>query len=222
MPTVTQYASPELIAKIAYDDHPAEADPNWASSGAVSQLDYGRWCRHICGMACLRMVLLHRDGAAPRLFDLLSDARTAGAYRHNPLDAGGHDITGMYYRPFAEYVERTHDLPAVVHGELTMFELQALLDSGLMVMASVSKEIRRPNEDPARRGGHLVLATGRNAIGDILFNNPSGHTPETLATSMPLARFADFFGDRGISLDPRTRALRTPAPDAPARPVASH
>ncbi|MEU1628200.1 C39 family peptidase [Streptomyces sp. NPDC020096] len=204
MPVVTQYVSPDLIGAIAYDGHDPAQDPNWQHSGAPSQQTYGRWCRHMCGMACLRMALLHRDGQAPSLFQLLAGARTYGAYTED--DSG--QIKGLIYAPFAAYATASHQIGATVHRELTMEGLTRALDVGHMVMASVSKDIRTPSRQPERRGGHLVLAIGHHS-GHIHFRNPSGHTEQTRSPRLPVAVFAEFFGGRGISLD-LTPARRRP------------
>ncbi|MFJ5645855.1 peptidase [Streptomyces sp. NPDC093223] len=215
---VTQYASPDLIERIAYQGYDPAADPAWAETGAPSRAAYARWCRHICGIACLRMILLHQSesGHAPYLFTLLRGARRFGAYGQN---ADG-TIKGLIYAPFTEYVRQTHGLPATVHGELDLDGLTALLDSGHMVLASVSKEIRRPDLDPERAGGHLVLVTGLRD-GQIHFRNPSGHTPHTRAAVLPLDRFGAFFGGRGVSVGPRRTVRRRPAQTPVSRPVAS-
>ena len=57
VPWITQYATPPLIAAIAYEGHPPADDPAWRESGAPDQETYGRWCARLCGMACLRMAL---------------------------------------------------------------------------------------------------------------------------------------------------------------------
>ncbi|MGP4051677.1 C39 family peptidase [Streptomyces sp. 2A115] len=222
MPIVTQYATADLIGPIAYDGYDPADDPNWQMTGAPSQAAYGRWCRHMCGIACLRMALLHRDGQAPSLFQLLAGARQYGGYVKQ--DDG--TVKGLIYAPFATYAHDTHDLPVTVHGTLDLGELVDLLDSGRMVMASVSKEIRRPETDPERRGGHLVLAIGRHKD-DITFRNPSGHTPNAREATLPTGLFGDFFGGRGLSLELRRPPRHTPthAPVvtgiASAGPVAS-
>jgi len=215
VPVVTQYASPGLIGAIAYHQHDPAQDPDWARSGAPTRAVYGRWCRHLCGMACLRMTLLHRDGWAPALFGLLDGARSYGAYTED--DDG--QIKGLIYAPFAQYVKDRHGLDAVVHRELTMDGLARALDAGHMVMASVSKEIRRPHVVPERRGGHLVLVIGRHPDGRLAVRNPSGHTEGARSGLLPADRFARFFGGRGISLD--LTALRPPARDehVPAGPI---
>ncbi|WP_311737206.1 C39 family peptidase [Streptomyces sp. Ag109_O5-1] len=212
---VTQYASPDLIERIAYQGYDPAADPRWAQSGAPSRSTYARWCRHLCGMACLRMVLLHRDGQAPNLFQLLSGARLFNAYTRD-----GNEIRGLFYDPFATYVRETHNLLADVHGVMELHDILNLLDAGRMVMASVSKGIRRPDQDPERRGGHLVLVTGHHD-GTITFRNPSGHTPAARSAALTISRFRDFFGGRGISLDLRRTARQAPALTSGFRPVAS-
>ncbi|MGW0757150.1 peptidase [Streptomyces sp. NPDC002814] len=216
MPIVTQYATADLIGRIAYEGHDPGQDPAWATTGAPSQRIYARWCRHMCGIACLRMVLLHHREHAPDMFTLLQGARHFGAY----VQQAGGTIKGLIYAPFVEYVQKTHHIPGTVHGNLDLDELVALLDDGQMVMASVSKEIRRPQVDPERRGGHLVLACGHRD-GRIAFRNPSGHTHKAREADLPVERFGDFFGGRGISLDPRRAAHRTPALTTVSRPVAS-
>lgn len=195
VPVVTQYATADLIDRIAYEGHDPADDPAWRTTGAPTRSAYGRWCRHMCGIACLRMALLHRDGKAPDLFELLAGARHYNAYTE---ERDG--IRGLIYAPFAQYTLNTHDLPAQVHPELTLDDTIGLLEGGRMVMVSVSKEIRRPETDPERRGGHLVLAIGlwRDRV---VFRNPSGHTPQAREASLPIDRFGAFSGGRGVSLD---------------------
>lgn len=172
VPVITQYASAALIGPIVYEGHDPAADPAWAVSGAPNRAAYGRWCGHMCGIACLRMALLHRDGTAPSLFRLLDGARRHGAYVRQ--DDGS--VKGLIYAPFARYAAAAHGLGAEVAPELSTRRLVELLDAGRMVMVSVSKEIRRPEADPPSRGGHLVLAVGHRA-GRIHFRNPSDTPP---------------------------------------------
>ena len=92
-----------------------------------------------------------------------------------------------------------HPLGGEVHPTLTVPDLLALLDDGRLVMASVHKEIRRPENPAPGKGGHLVLVTGRH--GDTVhFRNPSGHTGHARTASLPAAEFTEFFGGRGVSL----------------------
>ncbi|MEV0487383.1 peptidase [Streptomyces sp. NPDC050508] len=215
VPEVTQYASPNLIERIAYDGHDPADDPRWAESGAPTRAIYARWCRHICGIACLRMALLHRDGEAPSLFQLLAGARSFGAYTQEDGQ-----IKGLIYDPFAAYACESHGMPADVHRVMELHDVLNLLDARRMVAVSVSKEIRSPGVTPERRGGHLVLAIGHKD-GRIFYRNPSGHTPETRSTSLPLNRFGEFFAGRGISLDLRRTVRQAPALTPVSRPVAS-
>jgi hypothetical protein len=217
VPVVTQYATADLIGPVAYGGHDPGDDPAWETSGAPTQAIYRRWCRHLCGIACLRMALLHRDGHAPNLFTLLNGARHQGAY----IRQTDGNIQGLIYRPFVEYIRSTHQLAGEVHPQLDTKGLTDLLDQGRMVMASVSKEIRRPENAPERRGGHLVLAIGHQD-GQILFRNPSGHTPQARTAALPSDRFEVFFGGRGLSLDPRRTVRHTYAVPVMSRPVASH
>src|SRR4051812_29016657 len=110
----TQFASPDLIAAIAYDGHDPGIDPQWPLSGASDAGEYAAWCRHCCGMACLQMILHHRDGAAPDLLPLLHGAVKYGAY----LEQDDGSVRGLIYAPFADYVQAEFGLTAAVHPHL--------------------------------------------------------------------------------------------------------
>ena len=99
IPWITQYATPSLIAAIAYQGHPAADDPRWRESGAPDGEAYGRWCTRLCGMACLRMALIARDGDAPALFTLLNGCLEAGGYVEQPDGSA----TGLLYRQFSDF-----------------------------------------------------------------------------------------------------------------------
>lgn len=196
IPWVTQYASPSLIASIAYGGHPKTDDPRWADSGAPDLDTYGYWCSRWCGMACLRMALIARDGDAPSLYELVIGSLEYGAY----IEEADGSVTGMIYRPFAGYVADKHGLRADVITGLDATRLRAELDSGRLVIASVSPEIRRPDREPPAVGGHLVLVTGCSA-GMVTFLNPSGHTREAGVATVREEVFDRFAAHRGLSLD---------------------
>ncbi|WP_409060446.1 peptidase [Streptomyces sp. SYP-A7185] len=193
MPSLTQFASPDLVGPIVYGGLDRAADPAWAESGAATRDDYARWCGHLCGVTCLRMAL---GPAAPPLFELRDGALKYGAYTQ---DAEG-GIHGLIYAPFAEYVRDVHGVNATVHRHLTVDEITGLLDEGRSVMVSVHFEIRRPHLPPPGRGGHLVLVTGRSADGGLHLHNPSGIDAGTRTADLALADFEPFFAGRGVSL----------------------
>ncbi|MEE8602348.1 C39 family peptidase [Euzebya tangerina] len=195
IPTLTQYASPELIGEILYGDRERTEDPEWRTTGCPTLEEYAPWSVRWCGMACLRMVLLARDGQAPSLYDLAKGAESYGAYRSEPDQP-----EGLIYRPFVSYVRERFDLDAEVDTDLSIDRLQQVLASGRLVIASVHPEIRRPNNAaPSHRGGHLVLVTA-DVDGHVSFHDPSGHTPAALTPTMPWSVFEQYSAQRGISL----------------------
>ncbi|MFD8318495.1 C39 family peptidase [Kitasatospora purpeofusca] len=195
IPLITQYATPSLIQAIAYEGHPPGDDDNWATSGAPDRETYGYWCTRLCGMACLRMALFARDGLAPTLFELLDGCRVYGGYVQR--EDGG--VDGLYYQPFTAYADAHHGLATEIITALTPDRLIAELDQGRLVIASVHKEIRRPDRPAPGRGGHLVLVTGHQT-GTVAFRNPSGHTADSREAVLPLDHFDTFAAGRGISL----------------------
>jgi hypothetical protein len=194
----TQYQSPDAIAAIAYAGADPGTDPLWRQSGAATRAEYARWCSHACGMACLQMVLHHRDGHTPPLLHLLHGCAGHGGYVRQPDGS----IRGLIYDPFAAYVRAEHGIGATVHRELSLAGLRAELDRGHLVMASVHPEIRRPDRPSPGRGGHLVLVIGHDSSG-LHFRNPSGHTPAARHSVLPGGVFATFYAGRGIALRPR-------------------
>lgn len=198
--TYTQYLNPERIAAIVYHGADPADDPLWHTSGAATRQEYARLCRHACGMACLQMILNHRDGHAPPLLELLYGCRAYGGYREEPDG----QVKGLYYAPFADYVRAEHNLQAQVLGHLAAEDIPALLAAGHLVMASVHKEIRRPDLPAPGQGGHLVLITGHDE-GLLHLRNPSGHTTDARQATLPTATFETFFGGRGIAVAATSR-----------------
>jgi hypothetical protein len=194
VPWITQYASPALIAGIAYEGHLPADDPGWRESGAPDRETYAAWCGRWCGMACFQMALLARDGAAPTLYELAVGCMEYGGYTDEPGRP-----QGLIYRPFAEYARDRHGLRADVITDLDVARLTAELGQGRLVIASVHPEIRRPSNNPPATGGHLVLVTG-HAGSLVTFHNPSGHTPETVVATIALPVFDRFAAHRGIAL----------------------
>jgi hypothetical protein len=164
---------PSLPTAIAYQGHPAADDPRWRESGAPDQEAYGRWCSRLCGMACLRMALIARDGQAPALFTLLDGCLEAGGYAERPDGS----VAGLLYRQFSEFARDRYQLRADVITDLDPSRMIRELGQGRLLMASVHKEIRRPDREPPGTGGHLVLVTGHHD-NQVTFHNPSGHAPQ--------------------------------------------
>lgn len=196
IPWITQYASASLIADMTYGGRAPADDPRWRESGAPDQETYAAWCSRWCGMACLRMALLARDGTAPTLYELATGCLEYGAYSDEPGRP-----RGLIYRPFAQYARDKHRLQADVITELSPARLITELDGGRLVIASVHPEIRRPHTDPPGTGGHLVLVTG-HGNGQITFHNPSGHAPEAVVATLSVPVFDRFAACRGIALRP--------------------
>jgi len=180
------------MASILYDGHDRTDDPRWRASGAPDLATYERWTVRWCGIACLRMVLLARDGESPSLYDLAVGAESYGAYADEPGKP-----RGLIYRPFVDYVAARHGLSSEVAVGLTAGELCQEVRGGSWVIASVHPEIRRPDRPSPGQGGHLVLVTAA-ADETVTFNDPSGHRPESLVATLPVTIFDRFYARRGI------------------------
>jgi hypothetical protein len=79
--------------------------------------------------------------------------------------------------------------------------LEPVGTSGRMVIASVHREIRRPERPAPGQGGHLVLVTGHDPLGGtISLANPSGHTAAARSATLPTAVFARFYAGRAVTV----------------------
>lgn len=100
VPYFCQWESAHLAGAIIRGELDLKDDPAWAGSGAADVDEYARWASHVCGMACLKMVLAARTG---RVHPTLALAR--GSLPYGAYTVDGDDIKGMIYAPFVRYVE---------------------------------------------------------------------------------------------------------------------
>ncbi|CAI1650641.1 hypothetical protein AB6864_26620 [Serratia proteamaculans] len=195
VPYVCQWATPELAADLIAGRVTLADDVNWARSGARDRAEYIEWANHVCGMACLRMVLSHRDGEAPSLLELARRSLPYGAYVRE-----GERIKGLIYAPFVDYVREQFALESEVRVGIEPEDLPLVLSQRRYFIASVHPGIRQPEQTPPQRGGHLVLVTAAEAD-SVTFHNPSGDSPATRQqVTLPLSSFGRFFAGRGIAI----------------------
>ena len=195
VPYVCQWATPELAADLIAGRVTLADDVNWARSGARDRAEYIEWANHVCGMACLKMVLSHRDGEAPSLLELVRRSLPYGAYVRE-----GERIKGLIYAPFVEYVREQFALESEVRVGIEPEDLPQVLSQRRYFIASVHPGIRQPEQTPPQRGGHLVLVTAAEAD-CVTFHNPSGDSPATRQqVTLPLSSFGRFFAGRGIAI----------------------
>ena len=197
VPYFSQWESPDLTpAVLAEGDVALRRDPAWAGSGAGSLEEYVTWASHVCGMACLKMVLATRGMACPTL-QLARECTRHGGYVVDP--AGG--IRGLIYAPFVDYVAAAFGLRAAVVTDVTAADLPAIMRTAAFFIASVHPDIRWPERVPSSRGGHLVLVLEAGPD-HVTFHNPSGHVAATQAhVRLSLASFDRFFAGRGIRIE---------------------
>ncbi len=190
-----------LIDKFLSGELRSEDDPLWHESGAGSPEEYAQWSPHICGIACLKMMLAHRTRRVVPLLDLVRDAVTFGVYRPELGDDGKR----LLYRPFVQWLGERFGIRGSVVEHTESARLDDRLRDGHMLMASVHPGIRHRDFEPPGRGGHLVLVLGVDAqSGDWIFHNPSGfelHTQENV--TMRRDTFDRYFANRGILIAPQ-------------------
>jgi Peptidase_C39 like family len=169
VPYFAQWESPELVSSIVSGRISAADDPRWRDWGTDCVDEYAFWARRTCGVACLRMVLAHRSGAAPPpAKELKDDCLAAGAYV-----VEGTGVRGLVYAPFVDYVGRRWDLKATVETDLGVDLMADSIRSGHLVMLSVHRDICTPEVRVTERGGHLVLVIGVWSSG-LVVHDPSG------------------------------------------------
>lgn len=193
VPYYCQWESPELVPQFVHGTLSAEADPNWAASGARTRADYAFWALRTCGLACLRMILDWRGQPVPPVMRLVETALEWHAYIPD-----GDRVAGLIYQPFADWVANDFGVGVDVVPWLAMEDILAAASPATPVIASVHSSIRWPDRTPPQTGGHLVLVTGA-ADGSVRLHNPSG-LPGTSQRDVVLkaTNFERFFAGRGM------------------------
>jgi len=127
-------------------------------------LDPEGWTQSLCGLACLRSLLLFHGFAAPSLIELLSEGMRLGAW-----SAAGWIHAGLLR------MARGYGLDGVTAAADEFSTLDALVAMGLPPIVSVT--LRFPVDE--RRGGHLVVYTGRASAAepDPIRRDDAGLTP---------------------------------------------
>jgi hypothetical protein len=188
-----QWESPDLIPAFLAGRDPA-TDPLWPGSGAASAAEYALWADHLCGCACLQMVLGAGGLPVPPIHAIRRAVQQEGGY---VVDSNG-AIRGLVYAGAVAWLGRLGIAASVVLDRAAE-DIPGLVASGGLFIASVHGGIRWPEREPPRRGGHLVLVFGTDAAGRLRFHNPSGDTPESRADArLPPRLFGRFFAGRGI------------------------
>lgn len=194
-PYFSQWESPELAARFIADAGALIEDPRWKDSGARDVAEYARWANHVCGMACVKMILAARTGRVWPIIDLARGATAYGAY----VESGG-DIRGLIYAPCVDYLRAVHGIESEIVTGVGAADLPRLMERAVFFIASVHPWIRTPERIPPKRGGHLVLVTAAARSG-VRFHNPSGDSLATSAhVAADLATFDRFFAGRGITI----------------------
>lgn len=195
VPYFCQWESAHRAGEIIRKELDLANDPAWRNSGARDRDEYVRWASHVCGMACLKMVLAARDGQEHPTLELARRSLPYGAYVEE-ADGG---IKGLIYAPFVRYVAEVFGLHAQVRVDLPAAELPALMRQADYYMASVHPSIRWPDTLPPKKGGHLVLVT-RATANAVVFHNPSGEPGSQADVELSLADFDRFYAGRGVAI----------------------
>jgi hypothetical protein len=193
VPYFAQWESAELAQRFVDGSLPLADDPRWAASGASTAAEYGYWANKVCGLACLKMILSSRGLPAPPMMTLVERALSWQAYTQQ-----GDCVTGLVYRPFADWVAAEYGITVEVAPDLPLAAVNAVASARTPVIASVHAWIRWPDREPPARGGHLVLVTGAGD-GLLRLHNPSGIPPSSQRDALvPAADFARFYAGRGM------------------------
>ncbi len=144
-------------------------DPLWQASGARSLDEYVTWASHVCGMACLKMILAARTG---RIVPTLELARTCTTYGGYTVDSQTGDIKGLVYAPFVKFVAQEFDVQAEV-----MTHLDGVETARPAPPRAVLHRLRSPVDSLARSG---AAAQGRPSRA-----GPGGRAPSESCSTTP-------------------------------------
>lgn len=194
LPYFSQWESRELVEKIVTKQIEAKDDPRWRESGAKDIKEYTSWSWSCCGMACLKMILAHKEHTIIPLVTLGKQCLEYDGYKL-PLE----NHPGLYYKPFVQFIREKYGLNGKASSALTLTEIKRSLSDGGYVIASVTPEIRFPAKKPTKHGGHLVLLFGYDDTEQVVYlHNPSGWKDSQEKVEIPYVQFKKFFDNKGI------------------------
>jgi hypothetical protein len=195
-PYFAQWESRELVEDFLSGRLTACDDPLWAKSGAKTPQEYAEWAGHLCGMACLKMVLAHRLERTIPLFDLARSCEKFGGYQKSPTG----EIKGLYYKPFTDFVGTEFGIKAEICVDFPVEKILEVVNERAFFLASVHPSLRHPSTDTPAKGGHLVLVFPNEKVpGRLMFHNPSGFTKATQENvEIDSQTFDRFYASRGI------------------------
>jgi len=202
----SQWESKKLVEDFVSRKKLARQDPNWKCSGAESKIEYEFWTHHICGTACLKMIL-DSNGIKKRIFDLVRDLKKIGAYKAKKVKLDRNyqtdvsHVDGLFYKQFCNYVVKNYPFKANVVSPMTLNRIIWEISRENYVIASVHPSIRTYRKSLANNaGGHLVIVNGYDSKKKVLIiNNPSGFYPDSQHDcTIPFSDFERFFSGRGM------------------------
>lgn len=194
VPYFSQWESRELVEKIITKQIKASDDPRWRDSGAKNVQEYTSWSWSCCGMACLKMVLAHKNNRVIPLVTLGKQSLKYGGYKL-PLQ----DHPGLYYKPFVNFIKSEYGLEGKAVSALTLNEIKQTISSGGYAIVSATPEIRFPDRNPTKHGGHLILLFGYDDVKKVIYlHNPSGFRDSQEKVEIPYRQFKKFFDNKGI------------------------
>ncbi len=198
LPYFSQWESPQMVDQIINHKIKAVSDPKWKDSGANDPKDYEKWSWNICGMACLKMVLVYKFHKNYQLVKLAKQCSEYGGYipQQNIID-------GLFYQPFCRFVKDKFGLSAKTLPILTTNRIKHELNRNNFIIASVNANIRDENTPtPQNKSGHLVLITGYNENKKLIYlHNPSGFYKKSQKNyQISETDFSKFFGHKGIMI----------------------
>lgn len=152
------------------------------------------WSKNGCGMACLKMILVHELNKNIPIFKLGEKCIDYGGFIENPKNPDRLD--GLFYKPFLNFIEKEFNLVGKIISPMVLEEIMENLITKNYVIASVNPQIRNPQSHPAKigSGGHLVLITGFDFNKKVFYiHNPSGDTkftkPNTQISFLDFSKF---------------------------------
>lgn len=168
--------------------HFPQIEKDWREAGALSQEEYELWKWNVCGMTCLKMILKYWTGLEHKTVELAKKCSQYGGYLPEQVKEinGKKIIPGLFYKNFAQFVEKEFGLIALPTNKLSVRRMKYELSRGNIVMVSISSEAGER---------HLVVVAGYDNDEKIItLNDPAWEKGERKLVEN---EFKDAYNGRG-------------------------
>jgi hypothetical protein len=175
------------LVKVPFVPKRPEGSDAWQGFGST-EAEYRKWAAHVCGIACVRSLVLAAHGVAPTLWHLTQRAVALGVFQVESPEV----IRGAFHAPL-RLLLLEHGIDASLFRNESEDALWRLAGQGALILS-----IRLSALGDELSGTHLVLTVGRKDGHLLVHDNAKLLCRRGAACRVSHAKLATMSNGRGL------------------------